>query len=153
MKVYIGPYKDKGQWFGLLDALGFPRSWNIFLKRFWDKMSGERRVIIKIDKYDNWSLDHTLALIILPALKDFRQHKQGVPGNFVKGESNEDFAKAEQAWKATVDLMIFAFQSIVDDDNDFNFDTEEGRTAYYEHQDKVRKGLALFGKHFQNLWT
>jgi hypothetical protein len=42
MKVYIGPYK---------------------------KTSDERKIDVRIDKYDTWNMDSTLAYIILPMLK------------------------------------------------------------------------------------
>ena len=34
---------------------------------------------IRIDKYDTWSMDHTLALIILPMLKQLHKTKHGAP--------------------------------------------------------------------------
>ena len=43
---------------------------------------------IIIDDFDVWNLDHTLALIIVPALKVLKKKKQGAP--FVK---NEDVPK------------------------------------------------------------
>jgi hypothetical protein len=51
MKVKIGPYKNKG----------------------------ERKIEIKIDPYDTWSMDCTLALIVLPMLKQLKKTKHGSP--------------------------------------------------------------------------
>ena len=34
---------------------------------------------VKIDRYDTWSMDHTLADIILPMLKQLRDTKHGSP--------------------------------------------------------------------------
>ena len=51
MKVKIGPYVEKG----------------------------ERKIDIKIDRYDTWNMDNTLALIILPMLKQLKKEKHGSP--------------------------------------------------------------------------
>ena len=40
--------------------------------------------------FDVWNLDHTLALIIVPALKILKQKKQGSP--FVKNERQRHFS-------------------------------------------------------------
>jgi len=53
MKVNIGPYPKKdGQ---------------------------DRKISIKIDPYDTWSMDHTLALIIHPMLVQLKNTKHGAP--------------------------------------------------------------------------
>jgi hypothetical protein len=39
----------------------------------------ERKISVKIDKWDSWSADHTLALIITPLLKQMKEQKQGAP--------------------------------------------------------------------------
>ena len=38
---------------------------------------------IQIDKFDVWSLDHTLAEIILPCLLQLKDVKHGLPNEFV----------------------------------------------------------------------
>lgn len=43
------------------------------------KYKKKRRVKIRIDGYDTWSADHTLALIIYPLLKKLKKQKQGAP--------------------------------------------------------------------------
>ena len=40
-----------------------------------------RHVKIQIEKFDTWNLDHTLAMIILPALIQLKYTKHGIPGN------------------------------------------------------------------------
>ena len=52
MKVEIGPYPKK------------------------DK---PRKVKVKLHKYDTWNANHTLALVIVPVLKDLRGFKHGSP--------------------------------------------------------------------------
>ena len=44
--------------------------------------SNRRKINVQIDRYDTWSLDHTLALIILPALIQLKETKQSVPHEF-----------------------------------------------------------------------
>ena len=43
-----------------------------------DRRSGQK-MKIRIDKYDTWSMDHTLAPIILPMLKQLKETKHGSP--------------------------------------------------------------------------
>lgn len=45
----------------------------------WIDSKKTRKISIKIDKYDTWSMDHTLALIIVPMLKQLRATKHGSP--------------------------------------------------------------------------
>jgi hypothetical protein len=35
-----------------------------------------RRITVNIDRYDTWSMDHTLALIILPLLLQYKENHQ-----------------------------------------------------------------------------
>ena len=53
MKINIGPYVDNNE--------------------------EDRKVDIEIDKYDTWSMDHTLAMIIIPMLKQLKETKDGAP--------------------------------------------------------------------------
>lgn len=95
---------------------------------------GERRMDIRIDKYDTWGLDHTLAHIIYPALLQLKATKQGVPAEFVEfgGEEYDmqgsfDFYKEDhdtyfnqgvKRWEETLDKMIWAFEQLAKDDYD-----------------------------------
>ena len=84
---------------------------------------------VKIDRYDTWSMDHTLADIILPMLKQLKESKHGAP--FVDDEDVPDELKSTSAppkeneydtdenhfkrWDYVLDEMIFAFECKVDD--------------------------------------
>jgi len=83
---------------------------------------------VKIDRYDTWSMDHTLAYIILPMLKQLRDSKHGAP--YVDDEdvprelwSIYSFPKEEydvdgnhfKRWDWVLDEMIFAFEHKNDD--------------------------------------
>lgn len=97
----------------------------------------ERKIDIKIDKFDTWSLDHTLALIILPALIQLKQTKIGTPGSFVndsaedfhdqatfdfmKEDADEVFQKGYDEWDDTLDKMIWSFQQIALGDYDSKY--------------------------------
>lgn len=45
----------------------------------WVDSKKKRTVKIRIDKYDTWNMDRTLALIILPMLKQLKETKHGSP--------------------------------------------------------------------------
>lgn len=94
MKVYIGPYVD---WFGpyqLAEKILFWKDKDddavcdlgekidkTFIGKFlaWRHSKQERTVMIKLDKYDSWNAGNTLALIILPVLKQLQDTKHGSP--------------------------------------------------------------------------
>jgi hypothetical protein len=83
---------------------------------------------VKIDRYDTWSMDHTLADIILPMLKQLNAEKHGAPH-----VDDEDVPMELQAWTSpskdeydtdgnhfarwdwVMNEMIFAFECKVDD--------------------------------------
>ncbi len=83
---------------------------------------------VKIDRYDTWSMDHTLADIILPMLKQLNAEKHGAPHvddedvpmelqSWVSPSKDEydtdghHFAR----WDYVLNEMIFAFECKVDD--------------------------------------
>lgn len=101
MYVKIGPYKD---WLGpyqIAEKLLFwmdkneddrvhnfgtwlaenrdgSDSWLTKLCQWVDRKK-ERKVSVRIDRYDTWSMDHTLAHIILPMLRQLKATKHGSP--------------------------------------------------------------------------
>lgn len=142
----------------------------------------ERKVDIRIDPYDTWSLDHTLALIIFPALLQLKQTKQGVPGEFLTSVGNSaddnycfDFIAEDSAdvfdqdcnkWNDVLDKMIWSFSqlSIFENYDDkyfegyFGVNRYDKHPRYYDangnscHDERIQEGLDLFGKHFRSLW-
>ena len=117
------------------------------------KNGKERTVKVQIDNYDTWSLDHTLALIILPALKQYKEDTNGHPCGLapdptqtrVDGCGN---CGCEQKWNEILDKMIWSFEQVVDDDI-VGYTPEE----YKKYNERVQEGLELFGKHYRALWT
>lgn len=101
MKVEIGKYRDN------------------------DK---KRKIKVKIHKYDTWSMDHTLAYIVLPMLKQLKKSKHGAPNtddedvpeelrstSAPEKENEYDVDKNHfKRWNWIMDEMIFAFKHIVD---------------------------------------
>lgn len=95
--------------------------WN---NRLWN----ERKIKIRIDNYDVWSMYHTLAMIIVPMLKQLKDTKHGAP--FVDDEDVPDELKSTNAeplteaqknigevdnnhfrrWDWILDEMIWAFE-------------------------------------------
>jgi len=84
---------------------------------------------VKIDYYDTWSMDHTLAHIVLPMLKQLKEKKPGSP--FTDDEDVPEELKSTSApakenewdtdgnhfkrWDWVMDEMIFAFECKLDD--------------------------------------
>jgi hypothetical protein len=94
----------------------------------WNKKD-TRKVEIHIDGHDTWSLDHTLALIILPALLQLKATKHGIPHEFVadvggadydsqdsfdfyKETHDESFNVACKRWDDILDKMIWSFKQL-----------------------------------------
>lgn len=94
----------------------------------------ERRVSVTIEKHDTYSLDRTLALIILPALLQLRESQHGIPSEFATiggedysdqlsfdfySESNKELfdTVAVKRWEEILDKIIWSFQQLVIDDH------------------------------------
>jgi hypothetical protein len=97
------------------------------------KKSIRRKINVQIDKYDSWSLDHTLALIIYPALLQLKASKQGVPSEFVNDVGGEDYSQQDsfdfykeshteafneacKKWDEVLEKMIWSFGELIKDD-------------------------------------
>lgn len=84
------------------------------------------------DDSDTWSLDSTIAEFVLPRLIRFKELNNGHPGNLTWDE-----------WNNILDDMIWSMQAIVDD-KQYNYDKET--------DERIQKGLDLFGEYFLGLW-
>ena len=95
---------------------------------------------VKIDRWDTWSMDHTLAYIILPMLKQLSKTKHGAP--YTEDEDVPEYLRSHMAqpkenewdtdslhfmrWDWILAEMIWAFeQEIRDDDEGQFFDHSE----------------------------
>lgn len=138
----------------LVNILEIPCTW---IMNFLDKVHPKVNYI-KIHSHDTWSMDCTLAPIILPMLKQLKDTKHGVPAEFVHGKdgcTEIPFEDAERKWNNALDQMIWSFEEILKDDADEVFFTNDkfDKEGYMKYQRKVQRGLDLFGRHFRNLWT
>ena len=153
---------------------------------------------VKIDKWDTWSMDSTLSMIILPMLKQLQATKQGsacVDDEDVPEEltlRSTDASPKENDWDAddnwhkrwdwVLSEMIWTFEQlnsdwdkqyhsgVVDrvsapckwDDNGkptlYSWDKGPNDTSefdmegYTKHNERISKGLILFGKYYRGLW-
>lgn len=108
----------------------------------WVEKHRQQHVYVKIDPHDTWSMDHTLAHIVLPMLKQLNATKHGAP--FVSDEDVPDNLKSSAAppkdceydldanhfarWDWVLAEMIFAFESKLDDNWEQQYRT--GETDY-----------------------
>jgi len=153
MKVSIGKYPQHWPWSNwLYDKFGY---------------SPEQKVKVHIDKWDTWSMDHTLAPIILPMLKQLKETKHGAP--FVdlndvpkelhgkkltkkQKENGEVDDKHFERWDWVLDEMIYAFDCKANKDDVYmRFDIDD-REDMKAEQERISNGFRLFGKYYESLW-
>ena len=116
--------------------------------------------VVKIDRWDTWSMDHTLADIILPMLKQLKETKHGAP--FTDDEDVPEYLRSHMAqpkenewdtdslhfmrWDWILDEMIWAFEQKVDDDAEgqfFDHSAYDGsRLGDQEYLDDITNNLS-----------
>lgn len=95
----------------------------------WIESKKKRQVYVRIDRYDTWGMDHTLAHIVLPMLHQLKAAKHGAP--FVEDADVPDNLKSTAApakanewdiddnhfkrWDWVLDEMIYSFSCKLDD--------------------------------------
>ena len=136
---------------------------NLFLDR------REQKVKIRIDSWDTWSMDHTLAYIVLPMLKQLKATTHGAPWVAVADVPKElrptkkqlmDYQKDGttdpkffERWNWVLDEMIYAFGCKANKDDVYmRFDIKTQREAIDAEQERISKGFRLFGRYYENLW-
>jgi hypothetical protein len=114
-----------------------PYTW---LYRFlsWIDSKKKRTIKVHIDRWDTWSMDNTLAYIVLPMLKQLKETKHGGPYVDPKDVPKELHPKKQtkkqkdngetdsthfERWDWVLDEMIFAFDSKVNDGWEDQFET------------------------------
>lgn len=164
MKVYIGKYPNNWwftrEWAEAIHARRHGKEWGFQVEeeeydwvdravdRFADwwqdvlnatinpimRRLRKRRISVRIDPSDTWSMDHTLALIIHPMLIQIRDTKHGSP--YVDPEDVPEIGKGEEIsfghsddlvhdrWDWVLNEMIWAFEQVLDDE-------DEGMKNYY----------------------
>jgi len=136
------------------------RAYNVFNWLWFDRL--KQKIKVRIDKWDTWSMDHTLAHVILPMLVQLKATNHGYPANLT-----------EKKWDGIMDEMIWAFEQkcrydgwegdyyeyrelgLEEDKGDSLFGLKlvwEDKEGFAAHQLRMTNGFKLFGKYFENLW-
>jgi hypothetical protein len=194
MKVNIGPYRDYVSAYTISNTIFFwvdkrAMDWDDdYLKR-WDAQACEkfgdwlnnqewlvnflnwidkyktRKVDVRIDPYDTWSMDHTLALIVHPMLVQLKAANHGYFSSdpedapqIGKGEEtdyggNDTLALDRYNW--IMDEMIWTFEQLSHGDELTFYNSEKDFydiDAARAHDERIANGLRLFGKYFRALW-
>lgn len=125
----------------LADKLGEKLSNLEWLNRLcsWVYSKRSRTVKVRVDNWDTWNADHTLALIILPVLKNIKEGKHGAPNvddddvpEELRSTSAPEQTEEEKncghtddnwfrRWDYVVDEMIWAFEQHADPDWESQF--------------------------------
>lgn len=106
----------------------------------WIQSKRHRQVYVRIDNYDVWNMDSTLAYIILPMLKKLKERKQGAPKvedfdvpqhlwstNATAKKNEYDIDEFWfQRWEYVLDEMIWAFEQHLDDSETDKFYDHSG---------------------------
>jgi hypothetical protein len=164
----------------VLEAIddGIQRVYDVFNWIWFDRRT--QQIKVRIDRWDTWSMDHTLAHIVLPMLIQLKATKHGAP--WVDDEDVPEELRSTSAppkeneydtdsnhhlrWDWILDEMIWAFNQKCRDDWEGDFyeyeadDTArfglklvwEDRKGQKAHQERMTNGFRLFGKYYENLW-
>src|SRR6056300_465021 len=191
MRVYIGPYHNRmickihtdymNDKYGYVDWPTKYTKFESFLEKLEDAIQfvynctinlfldrREQKVKVRIDKWDTWSMDHTLASIVLPMLKQLKATTHGAPNvdpedvpkelrpkkqDVLKyNEIGETDDKFFERWNWVLDEMIYAFESKATKEDvymRFDIDDKEGMR---KEQERISNGFRLFGKYYEGLW-
>ena len=114
-----------------------PVTWLYKFLLWIENIKPDRKIKVKVDRWDTWNADHTLALVILPVIKQLKTDKHGAPT--VNDEDVPDELKSTNApakenewdtddnhfkrWDWVLDQMIWSFEQIVDDSWEEQFHT------------------------------
>lgn len=206
MKVYIGPYRytwtsnihtkymnkkygynkwedSHNTWERALEKLelGLQNVYNATINKLLNKRARSQKVKIRIDDYDIWGMDDTLALVIAPMLALLKQKKHGsawvedqdVPEHLCDQQAvtHQDHADhdrlIQERWSWVLDEMIWAFEQKTRPEgwehDYYDFKTPHSQSSdvgwsridhegLKKHQQRMSNGFRLFGKYFEALW-
>ena len=189
MYVKIGPYKNFYNVYYIADLLthvGVSEErcekigdWleDTWVDRLWTWINSKRKrkIVVHIDRFDTWSFDNTLSIIVAPALRQLKEQKHGSP--FVDDEDVPENLRSTNAppkenawdvddlhhdrWNYVLDEMIWAFEKNemnevhgIDPEEEFYGKKNElDIEAYNKYSERKMNGFRLFGKYYQGLWT
>jgi len=153
--------------------------YNVFNWLWFDRR--QQKIKVHIDPWDTWSMDHTLAHIVLPMLIQLKETKHGGPFVDLKDvpkelhgkkltkkqkDNGEVDDKHFERWDWVLEEMIWAFeQKTLDSWEEQYYKYEDDPTAQFgvkcvwsddegrkAHQERMSNGFRLFGKYYENLW-
>lgn len=126
---------------------------------------------VKIEDHDLWNVDETLAKIIGPLIREYRNSDDlGTPGSLV---GLYDSGGGHKEWLKILDHIAWSMDQIAEE-KDFNNFTRETKPAntegwkqicvfgpcfwvnqaeYDKYQAEIQKGIDLLAKHFKDLWS
>ena len=157
--------KNEDKIYNLKDDLNNPyEKWVNFLDpicQVWQKFLDivhPRVMYVKIDRWDSWSADHTLSLIILPVMKQLKETKHGAP--YTDDEDVPDELKSTNAepkenewdtdsnhfkrWDYIMDEVIWALEQHTKDDDESQFFDHSAykEDSHKEWLDDLTKGVS-----------
>lgn len=116
---------------------------------------------IKIEHFDTWSADYTLAKIIVPVLEQLKEVKHGapytdnedVPENLRSEDSeNGDVCPTHfEKWDWVMTEMIYGFKFILDQEHSHP-DNEQEWELHKKNSERAMNGRKLFAKYYEALW-
>lgn len=193
MKVKIGPYVNHISLHKIVDRLErlnfseeqcdkitewLEKTW---VKNLidWTNKRRSRTIKIKIDKFDTWNMDSTLAYIIHPMLVQLKTESNSY-GNVdledipLDARSNDIYLPnsggySKDHWDWVLDEMIWAFEQKINETGDSQFfDHSEvdpnsslqsqiqsikvDHKGLKEYNQRMANGFRLFGKYYNSLW-
>ena len=126
-------------------------------------------VEVQIDPWDTWSMDYTLAHIVLPMLRQLRETKHGSPNvdaedvpqelRMPDGWYEEKYKRNGETdphffdrWNWVLDEMIYAFDCKANKDDVYVRYKINERDEMEKEQERISNGFRLFGKYYEALW-
>jgi len=194
VKVYIGPYRYR--WISAIHHKymnwKYDHDWcdshNAF-ERFLEKLESflqtiynatinqildgrkDQKVKVRIDNYDVWGMDDTLALIVCPMLKLLKEHKHGSPYvdnadvpeelQYIVTDDSDHDDTIHKRWDWVLNEMIWAFEQKARPggwESDFYNISPNGNyissdsVGMQKHQNRMSNGFRLFGRYYEALW-
>lgn len=123
----------------------------------------KERNTIHIDYWDTWNVDITLADIIVPLLKKFKELKHthaliendDVPEHLRTNYENGFPENSLERYDWYLDELIWTFSQLTTDadwDAQYYSKNNIDHENLKKHSERIDNGLRLFGKYFRSLW-
>jgi hypothetical protein len=149
--------------------------WLRDIENFFDRCYKPKEVI-RVDPWDSWNAEDTIAKIAYPVLKQLAEKKMGAP--YTDDEDAPEHLRSTSPpaedekyshtdanhfvrWNWILGEMIFALGEISKgnwEDQYYDLSKKPGtpgsfdRAGHDAHYERIKNGLRLFGKYFMALW-